>query len=114
MEINTEEPVEYIKQEQNDIIKEKWIPFLSEYCDCQFVLLKEGVDPTKYDNTKNVYEEIFNNMKPIKSNEVNGRYNIRFKFNGDKWQIVKNNSWGHLNYVCTEIRKRHQQENGYW
>ena len=66
MEINTEELVEYIKQEQNNNIKNKWIPFLSEYCDCQFVALKKEFDPKEYNNTKNVYKEIFNNMKPIK------------------------------------------------
>ena len=115
MEINIEEPVKYIKQEQNYNIKNKWISFLSEYCECKFVSLKKEFDPKEYNNTKNVYEVIFNHMiEPIKPNEVHGLYNIMFKFKGDEWQTVKNNSWGHLNYVYTEIKKRHQQKDGYW
>lgn len=128
MKSNKEESAEYIKQEQNDIIKEKWIPFLSEYCECKFRNMTNKKDPKsgeyvirteeeqeEYNKTKNVYKEIFNNMKPIKSNEVNGLYSIEFNFKGsNEYAIFKNNSWGHLNYVCTEIKKRHQQENGYW
>lgn len=127
MEINKEESAEQIEQEQeqNDNIKQRWIPFLSKYCDCRFVSMTKKWDSDKqeyvtrtakeqeaYNTAANVYELFF---KYRRTNSKNGEYKIQFKFEGsNNWQVVQNDSWGHLNYVCKQIKQRYQQENVYW